>query len=218
MTDSLTAPAAPSAPAATPVPAATPAPAAEPAPVIAPDAAASRPDPTDLSAGFAGYVFQDWTVNAGRPDSRLVLLFFRLSQWAARHWGPPGRLVVLMLQVLNSLLFGVELPAVCVIGPRLRLFHPHSIVLNPGVRIGADAQLRHNTTIGNIVDRDGTERGNPIIGDGVDLGATCAVLGPVVVGHGARIGALAVVTKDVPAWGIAVGNPARVIRVDDPPA
>lgn len=181
-------------------------------------ATSARPDPADLVAGFAGYVFQDWAVNAGRPDSRLVLMTFRSSQWAARRWGRPGRLVVLALQVLNSLLFGVELPAACVIGPRLRLFHPHSIVLNPGVRIGADAQLRHNTTIGNIVDRDGTERGNPVIGDGVDLGATCAVLGPIAVGHGARIGALAVVTKDVPDWGIAVGNPARVIRVDEPPA
>ncbi len=89
-------------------------------------------------------------------------------------------------------------------------------MLNPGVRNGADVQLRHNTTVGIIVDRDGTERGNPVIGDGVDLGATCAVLGPIVIGHGARIGALAMVTKDVPDWGIAVGNPARVIRVDEP--
>lgn len=209
MTDSLTAPADRSAPDTDPVstPMSTPM-----------SGAGSRPDPADLVAGFAGYVFQDWGVNARRPDSRLALVIFRLSQWAARRWGRPGRVVVLALQVLNSLLFGVELPAACVIGPRLRLFHPHSIVLNPGVRIGADAQLRHNTTIGNIVDRDGTERGNPVIGDGVDLGATCAVLGPIVVGHGARIGALAVVTKDVPDWGIAVGNPARVIRVDEPPA
>ena len=207
MTDSLTAPA----------DLATPSPV--PTPVAGSTAAtgSTRPDPTDLDAGFARYVFQDWAVNARRPDSRLVLLIFRLSQWAARHWGRPGRLVVLALQVLNSLLFGVELPAVCVIGPRLRLFHPHSIVLNPGVRIGADVQLRHNTTLGNIVDRDGTERGNPVIGDGVDLGATCAVLGPIVIGHGARIGALAMVTKAVPDWGIAVGNPARVIRVDEPP-
>ncbi|WP_420124509.1 serine acetyltransferase [Nakamurella sp.] len=208
MTDSLTAPA----------DHATPAPAAGPLTGPAAVSGPTRPDPTDLDAGFVRYLFQDWAVNARRPDSRLVLLIFRLSQWAARHWGRPGRLVVLALQVLNSLLFGVELPAVCVIGPRLRLFHPHSIVLNPGVRLGADVQLRHNTTLGNIVDRDGTERGNPVIGDGVDLGATCAVLGPIVIGHGARVGALAMVTKDVPDWGIAVGNPARVIRVDEPPA
>jgi putative colanic acid biosynthesis acetyltransferase WcaB len=191
---------------------------ADSVPAGAPVPGSASPRPADHTAGLLGYLFQDWSVNAGRPDSRLVLLVFRSSQWAARRWGRPGRLVVLALQVVNSLLFGVELPAACVVGPRLRLFHPHSIVLNPGVRIGADAQLRHNTTIGNIVDRDGTERGNPVIGDGVDLGATCAVLGPIVVGHGARIGALAVVTKDVPDWGIAVGNPARVIRVDEPPA
>lgn len=173
-------------------------------------------DTNDVATGFVGHLVQDWSVNAGRPDSRLVLVVFRLSQWAARRWGRPGRLVVLAAQVFNSVVFGVELPAACVIGPRLRLYHPHSIVLNPGVRIGADLQLRHNTTLGNVVDRDGTERGNPVLGDDVDLGATCAVLGPVRVGSGARIGALAVVTRDVPARGVAVGNPARVLRVDEP--
>jgi len=42
------------------------------------------------------------------------------------------------------------------------------------------------------------------------------VIGAVHVGDHARIGALAVVTKSVPAWAVVVGNPGRVIRIDDP--
>ena len=66
------------------------------------------------------------------------------------------------------------------------------------------------------MDRAGNELGVASIGDDVDLGAGCAVIGAVHVGDHARIGALAVVTKSVPAWAVVVGNPGRVIRIDDP--
>ena len=179
---------------------------AEPAPV--------RQD-QDVTS-LLGWVGQDWAANLGRHDSRVVLVIFRLGQWAHLKWGLPGRIVSLLCQIFNSVVMTVELPSTCVIGPGLRLYHPHSTVLNPGVRIGAGCQLRHNTTIGNIVDRDGTERGNPVLGDDVDLGAGCAVLGPISVASHARVGALAVVIKDVPEWGVVVGNPARLLRVDLP--
>lgn len=162
------------------------------------------------------FVLQDRAANTGRPDSQVVLALFRFGQWAHRHWGRPGRVLSLGAMVVSSVGFGVELPSRCEIGPGLRLYHPHSIVLNPGVRMGAGCHLRHNTTLGNIVDRDGTERGNPVLGDGVDLGAGCAVLGPIAVGDHARVGSLAMVTKDVPAWAVVVGNPAKVLRIDSP--
>jgi putative colanic acid biosynthesis acetyltransferase WcaB len=165
---------------------------------------------------MAAWVRQDWAVNASRPDSRVVLLIFRLGQWCQLRWGTPGRWISVLCQVVCSLVFGVEIPSACSIGPGLRLYHPHSIVLNPSVRMGAGCHLRQNTTVGNVIDRDGAEGGSPIIGDGVELGANCVVLGPVHVGANARIGALAVVTKDVPAWGVVVGNPGRLIRVDTP--
>jgi len=57
----------------------------------------------------------------------------------------------------------------------------------------------------------------PLIKQGALLGAGCKVLGPVVVGRYAQIGANAVVLKDVPDGGVAVGVPARVIRVDPVP-
>ncbi len=81
--------------------------------------------------------------------------------------------------------------------------------------LGNDCHLRHNVTIGNRVDRDGNEVGVATIGDAVELGAGCAVVGDLHVGDHARIGALAVVVMSVPAWAVVVGNPGRVIRIDE---
>ena len=167
---------------------------------------------------FRDWVLQDWTVNAGRPDTQLLLVWFRLAQWADGHWGRLARLVVTPYWLTTSLLLGFELPVEAVVGPRLRLYHRNGIVLNPGVRLGSDCQLRHGVTIGNKVNRAGRELGIATVGSDVEFGAGCVVVGTIHVGDHARIGALAVVTRDVPAWGVVAGNPAQLIRVDDDPA
>jgi putative colanic acid biosynthesis acetyltransferase WcaB len=170
----------------------------------------------DRSPGLLRCVTQDWAVNAGYLDSRLVLLWFRSAQWATRHGGLPGRAYAAFYSLFTSLFWSIELPPGLEVGPRLRLYHPHGIVLNPGVRLGADCVLRQNVTIGNVVRRDGTEKGVASAGDGVEFGAGCVVVGGLHVGDHARVAALALVLGDVPAWGVCVGNPAKVVRVDDP--
>jgi len=162
------------------------------------------------------WVLEDWRVNAGRPDSQVLLAWFRLTQWALRHWGPLGRLVAVPYWLVSSLVIGIELPATAAIGARLRLYHPHGIVLSPHCSLGSDCHLRHGVTIGNRTDRDGHELGVATVGDHVELGAGCMVLGDIHVGDHARIGALAVVVHSVPAWAVVVGNPGRVIRIDAP--
>jgi putative colanic acid biosynthesis acetyltransferase WcaB len=89
-------------------------------------------------------------------------------------------------------------------------------VVSHHATLGSDCQLRHGVTIGNKTDRAGKEIGVARVGDDVDLGAGCAVIGDIEVGDHARIGALAVVTRSVPAWAVVAGNPGRVIRVDRP--
>ena len=170
----------------------------------------------DRDRGFLRWTTQDWAANAGYLDSRLVLLWFRSAQWAGRHWGLAGRVYAAFYSLFTSLFWSIELPPDLEVGPRLRLFHPHGIVLNPGVRLGADCVLRQNVTIGNVVRRDGTEKGVASAGDGVEFGAGCVVVGGLHVGDHARVAALALVLRDVPAWGVCVGNPATVVRVDDP--
>ena len=178
----------------------------------------SRRRSAHLTEGWtlARWMLQDRAVNSTRPDSQLVLIVFRFAQWARCRWGTPGRFAAILCQVFNMIVFRVDLSARCDVGPRLRLYHPNSIVVNPGVRMGADCHLRHGTTIGNVVNRDGTERGNPRLGDSVDLGANCVIIGPIELANHARVGALAAVTKNVPAWAVVVGNPARVVRIDLP--
>ena len=168
------------------------------------------------TGSFVGWVFQDWTVNAGYRDSQLLLASFRLAQWSHHRWGRAGRKLNAVYQLATSLVVSVELPPEVDVGPRLRIFHPHSIVLNPGVRLGADCVLRQNVTIGNVLRRDGTERGIARAGDGVEFGAGCVVVGDVEVGSHARIGALALVSQDVPAYGVVVSSRATLLRVDSP--
>ena len=166
--------------------------------------------------GFRRWATQDWAVNAGYLDSQLLLVAFRTAQWAVRRWGLPGRALAFGYSLFTSLFVGVELPPGLEVGPRLRVFHPHGIVLNPGVRLGADCVLRQHVTIGNVVRRDGSEKGVASAGDDVEFGAGCVVVGAVHVGSHARVGALSLVLRDVPEWGVVLGVPAELVRVDDP--
>jgi putative colanic acid biosynthesis acetyltransferase WcaB len=175
-------------------------------------------DTGSVPRGFREWLFQDWVVNQTRPDSQLLLIWFRLAQWAHLHWGIAARLIVTPYWWLSSMVVGIELPPTIEVGPRLRLYHPHSIVLNPHTTLGADCHLRHGVTVGNRTDRAGNELGIATIGSSVDLGAGCAVIGDLHVGDHARVGALAVVTKPVPAWAVVAGNPSVVIRIEKPDA
>jgi serine O-acetyltransferase len=110
---------------------------------------------------------------------------------------------------------GITLPCTTKLGRRVRLWNHGGMII--GARaIGSDVQIRQNTTIG--VAHAWREEDLPIIEDGVDIGCGASILGPVVVGRGARLGANAVVLEDVPEGATAVGNPARVCLAPAPQA
>lgn len=94
---------------------------------------------------------------------------------------------------------------------------------NAFVRIGDDVRIGPHTSIiasnrgfddpaMRIVDQPKSERGITI-GDGAWIGANVVILDGVNIGAGAVIGGGSVVTRDVPAFAIAVGNPCRVVRM-----
>ncbi len=166
------------------------------------------------SGGWRAELTQDWAVNAESTKSQVILLAFRAAHRVRASPaipGPLGKGLVLGYKVLTTWLLGVELPPETEVGPQLRLIHPQGIVVNGQTRIGARVILRANSTIGNVMGADGVASASPVIGNDVELGANVVLVGPLHIGDGARVGAGAVVVADVPAGGVAVGNPARLL-------
>jgi serine acetyltransferase len=157
-------------------------------------------------------VFQDWDANQGAAKSKLIMAAFRQThRWLSgrqRMWHPVASAAYTV--VVNWIL-GVELPPETQVGPELCLMHPQAIVINRDATIGARCMIRASTTLGNKVDASGHDLGSPAVGDDVEFGVGAIVIGPVIVGTGARVGAGAVVVRDVPAGAVVVGNPARPI-------
>ncbi len=106
-----------------------------------------------------------------------------------------------------SVIIQSEIPLNTDIGGGLLLPHPNGIVIHPKARIGPNCLVFHQVTIG-MNGRGGVPR----IGGHVDIGAGAKIIGNVVIGDHAVIGANAVVTRDVPRGGVVVGAPARLVR------
>lgn len=150
-----------------------------------------------------------------------VLLLYQgvhaLALHRAAHWLWRHGLCFLgrWLSQLNRFLTGIEIHPAARIGQRLFIDHGMGVVIGETAEIGDDVTLYHSVTLGGV-DPSAGEGGkrHPSLGDGVIVGAGAQVLGPVKVGARARIGANAVVTKDVPEGATMVGIPARVALID----
>lgn len=163
-------------------------------------------------------IFQDWDANRGNPKVRIFLVFFRLAR-LIRLGGPLvlllGFPVLIVYRCFFEWLLGIELPWRTQVGRGLRIFHGVGLVVNDRAIIGDGVVLRHCTTLGVKETGEFGTGAAPRIGNYVDIGSNTVILGGVNVGDYAQIGAGAVVLNDVPARGVMVGNPARVIRVED---
>jgi serine O-acetyltransferase len=136
-------------------------------------------------------------------DGTLAMVLYRLMQWATRRRLVP---LAMLFNKLNTVCSNCIIGRGADFGPGLVLIHATGIVINGSVRGGEDVYLEHQVTIG------AERRQSPVLGDQVFLGAGAKVLGAVSIGNGARVGANAVVVKDVPPHTTVVGVPARVVR------
>ena len=134
----------------------------------------------------------------------------------ALHCGGWRRLAKL-LQLLNFVVFGLEVPAALAIGPGLVIAHTQGTVLGAAF-IGSNVTIFHQVTLGAVaIDVAYTPALRPSVEDGVTLSVGAKVLGGVTLGRGCVVGANAVVLADVPAGSVAVGVPARIVASGEQP-
>lgn len=143
-----------------------------------------------------------------------ALQIYRVANWAWRR-----RLFLLgrFLSQIGRWVTGIEIHPGATIGRRFFIDHGFGVVVGETAEIGDDVTLYQDVTLGGVspsVDSDSqrnTKR-HPTLENFVIVGSGAQILGPITVGRCARVGANAVVTKDVPADTTVVGIPARPVR------
>ena len=135
-----------------------------------------------------------------------VQIAHKLSHFLYKHkWFFLARLISQIARFFT----GIEIHPGATIGKGLCIDHGMGVVIGETAEIGDDVLIYHGVTLGGT----GKDKGkrHPTIGNGVVIGAGAKVLGPIKVGNNAKIGATAVVVKDVPEGATAVGIPAKNI-------
>lgn len=135
-----------------------------------------------------------------------ALLLYRI---ASRLWRGNFKLLARCISYFAKAITGVEIHPGAIIGSRLFIDHATGVVIGETTEIGDDVTLYQGVTLGGLSLHKGKR--HPTIRDSVIVGAGAQVLGPLTVGTGARIGANAVVTKDVLEGATMVGIPAQAV-------
>lgn len=130
----------------------------------------------------------------------------RLAHWLWAHNAKlPGR----WASQLTRALTGIEIHPGAQIGPGFFIDHGMGVVIGETSEIGANVTLYHGVTLGGTSLNKGKR--HPTLGEGVVAGAGAKILGAITVGAFSRIGANAVVVKDVPPNSVVVGVPGHVL-------
>ena len=129
-------------------------------------------------------------------------------------------LVARIISQFSRFLTGIEIHPKAKIGKNLFIDHGMGVVIGETSEIGDNVTIYHMATLGGIApsinsnDQRNIKR-HPTIEDEVVIGSGAQVLGPVTVGRCAKIGANAVITKDVPEKAVMVGIPAKNVGLAD---
>ena len=147
---------------------------------------------------------QRWT------QARALLASIRMHQRYRARKGATAtmlRKLARLRYMLWSTLTASDIDPAARLGEGLRLPHPTGVVIHRDAVLGPNCMVMQQVTIGQLA-----EDGAPTLGANVYVGAGAKILGKITVGDDVRIGANAVVLKDVPSGCTVVGNPAWIIR------
>ena len=142
-----------------------------------------------------------------------AIILHRAAHWV---WRRNLKLLGRTISQLGRFLTGIEIHPGAVIGSGLFIDHGMGVVIGETAIIGERVTLYHDVTLGGVapsIDSDSqrNQKRHPTLEDDVIVGSGAQILGPVTVGRCARVGANAVVTKDVPQGVTVVGIPGRAI-------
>ena len=129
-------------------------------------------------------------------------------------------LIARVISQFSRFLTGIEIHPQAKIGKNLFIDHGMGVVIGETSEIGNNVTIYHMATLGGISpsinskDQRNIKR-HPTLEDDVVIGSGAQVLGPIIIGRCSKIGANAVVTKDVPENAIMVGIPAKNVGTTD---
>jgi serine O-acetyltransferase len=109
-------------------------------------------------------------------------------------------------------LTGIEIHPAARIGDGFFIDHGMGVVVGETAEIGRDVTLYQGVTLGGT--GFATGKRHPTVQDNVTIGSGAKLLGPITIGHGAKIGANSVVIHDVPPNSTVVGNPGHPVRIE----
>ena len=133
-------------------------------------------------------------------------------RWANRLYRMHLKLLARMTSQFCKFLTGIEIHPAAKIAPGVFIDHGHGVVIGETAEVGTGTVIYQGCTLGGT-GKEGGKR-HPTIGENCVISAGAKVLGNITVGDGAKIGAGAVVLKDVPSKATVVGVPARVVKID----
>ena len=123
-------------------------------------------------------------------------------------------LIARIISQLSRFLTGIEIHPKAKIGKNLFIDHGMGVVIGETSEIGDNVTIYHMVTLGGIApsinsDSQREIKRHPTLMDNVVVGSGAQILGPVIIGKNAKVGANAVVTKNVPDNAVMIGIPAR---------
>ena len=142
------------------------------------------------------------------------LQFVWLARWQMYHEGRGRHQLARLLHLLNLRTTGAEFGHGCVVGGGFVVKHPLGLVVGSGTQIGQNCIVLHNVTFGERRPDEpaGVGRKTPRLGDDCLIGTGAVLLGDIILGHGAKVGAGSVVLNDVGPGVTVVGSPAKAVR------
>lgn len=136
-------------------------------------------------------------------DGTSANMLYRVTSWFMKYRLAPLAIVTIWL---NRLINGCMIGASAKFGEGLVIMHPVGVVVNSKVTGGRNIVVESGVVIGD-------EKGHaPILGNDIFIGAGAKIIGGITIGDRVKIGANAVVVKDVPSDVTVVGIPAKIIK------